>query len=152
MKDDTPHQLVAKTPDPDQERWLSKDEILKLFPSITERQLKYWRDNDKIEFKTIRQRSYYLESSVRVQVEKLKTAKPYSRIINLLELRTIDPPIAILIVAAGCLFMDDFSFTDPWLFWITKNWPSVELIIIALGWYLVRWIKNIRKRYLEKKG
>jgi hypothetical protein len=152
MKDDTPDQPLAETPDAGQEQWLSRDEILELFPSVTERQLKYWRDNDKIEFKTIRKRSYYLESSVRVQVEKLKTAKPYSRIINLLELRTIDPPIAILIVAAGFLFMNDFSFKDPWQAWFFKNWTSIELITIALGWYLVRWIRNTRKRYQEKKG
>jgi hypothetical protein len=152
MKDDTPHQPLAETPDPDHEGWLSRDEILELFPSITERQLKYWRDTDKIEYKTIRKRSYYLESSVRIQVELLKTPKKYWRLKNLLELRTIDPPIAILIVAGGFLFMNDFSFKDPWQAWFFKNWPSIELITIALGWYLVRWIKHIRKPFLEKKG
>ena len=150
MKDDSLHQPLADTPDPDQEIWLSRDEVLELFP-VTERQLKYWRDTDKIEFETRRKRSFYLESSVREQVERSKAQKKSWTLRDVLELRTIDPPIAIIIVAVGYFFLDDFSFADPLLVSVIKKWPSIELLIIALGWYFVRWIKYIYKRRLKSK-
>jgi hypothetical protein len=150
MKHDSPHQPVADGPGPDQEKWISGEEVLKLF-NITDRQLKYWRDTGKIVFKTIRKRSFYVESSVRAQVEKTEKPKKYWRFKSLKDLRTIDPPLVLLIVAACLLLANGFQNTEVLLAWLIYNWAPVLLITTALLWYLTRLIIYIYKRFFEKE-
>jgi hypothetical protein len=149
MKDDSPIESSAETQAGEQEKWISREEALKLF-NISDRTLRYWKESKKIQFKTIRQRSVYSERSVRAQVQKTEKPKKYWRFKSLTELRTIDPPLALLIVAACFLFVNG-SEGNSLLAWVFFNWSSVLLIITAFIWYFIRFIIYFYKRFFEKE-
>src|SRR5690348_363766 len=154
MKDEIPHQSSAETPDPGQEIWLSKEEVMKRY-KVTDRQLEYWRDIGRVRYKKIKHRTYYLETEIQAQVKLLARPKKFLFIRKDLlgiKIRRIDPPLAILIVASCFLLSDGLRVKAPWQFWIIYNWPSIELILVALIWYLVRLIKYTWKRLFAKEG
>src|SRR4051812_25880615 len=76
MNDDVPNQPSPSNSDPGQVNWISKAEVKALFP-VSDRTLKYWRDEKKVKFKTVRNRTFYVESDVRAEFEKYKRPKKF---------------------------------------------------------------------------
>lgn len=150
MIDDNLNQPPPDGPIPEEEPWLSKDEIMKLF-DVTDRQLVHWRTHNKIIFKTVKNRTFYKASSVQAQMKKTKRPKKYWRFKSLRKSRTIDPPLGILIVAVIFLLPAGFKHTNNWIAWMFYNWASIFLTFIALGIYLFRLLLYTYKRLFEKK-
>jgi hypothetical protein len=153
MKDVLPHKPSPENPDSGQETWLSKEEVMKRY-NVSDRQLEYWRrDRGKIRYKKINHLTYYVESEIQEQVKLLARPKKFIFIRkNLIgeKLRTIDPPLVLLLVAACLLLANGFQNTEVLLAWLIYNWAPVFLIATALLWYLIRLIIYFYKRYFEK--
>ena len=153
MKENSLDQPMAENPDPGQETWLSKEEVMERY-KVTDRQLEYWRDIGRIRYQKIKHLTYYLESEIQKQAKKQARPKKFLFIRKALfgkKVRDIDPPLALLIVAAFYLLLNALWGTDHWELWLIHNSTSIFLILIALCWYLIRLLVYIYRRFFEKE-
>jgi hypothetical protein len=128
--------------------WLSTEEVLKQFPSVSKRTLKYWRESKKIMFNMVRQRTSYLESSIRAQVAKQNIPKKYFGIRKSYikkKLASINPGIALLIIAAGLVFVNmPIFFNKKQTYTLGQVYFIVYfLLALALVYFMVQLIRYL---------
>jgi hypothetical protein len=152
MKDDSPQQPTPGNPGPDQEKWISKHEVLEGY-NITESNLKYWRSINKIRaYKVSPRKYYYNENDVRAMVEKQASAKKRTRKQFIAKkLGNIDTGLVILIVTLGFLLA---YFSPPWG---NKTFSRFEVLLpfywilfFTFVYWFVRFVQYIRKRFFRK--
>jgi hypothetical protein len=153
MKDDSPQQPAPGGPDPGQEKWITKAEVLKLF-NIEEHNLKYWCSINKIRaYKVSRRKYYYNENDVRAMVEKQASAKKRARKQFVAKkLGNIDVGVLMVILALGLLLA---YFSPPWG---NKTFTRFEVMLpfywiffFAFVYWFVRFLQYIYKRFFRKE-
>jgi hypothetical protein len=152
MKDDSIHHSSSDQ-NPEQEVWLSREEALRLF-QIPDRTLKYWRDEKKIIYKKIRNRIYYLESSIRSKSEKYERPKKFlgMRYSKKRELQSIDPVLGLDIISL-LVWLVFSPLPSKW-----GHIPStLDIIIITILFFsaiywIVKLIRRIRTKLKSKNN
>lgn len=148
MNNGAPNQPLPSNPDPGQEKWISKAEVKDLFP-VNDRTLKYWRDQKKVRFKTIRNRTYYIESDVRAAFEKYNRPKKFLGMRHSIvkrKIRSINYVLGMVILAISWAFFTGIELTGPWYNMILSNFFLALVLFIALIYGIVQLIRYIWKR------
>ena len=148
MNDGVPNQPSPSNPDPGQEKWISKAEVKALFP-VNDRTLKYWSDEKKVRFKTVRNRTFYIESDVRAQFELYKRPKKFLGMRHSTvkrKIRAINYVLGMVILALGWAIFTGIDLTGPWWNIVMHNFFLALVLSIALIYGIVKLIQYIWKR------
>jgi hypothetical protein len=153
MQDGSTNQSSSDNPDSGEEKWISTKEVLKIFP-ISGRTLKHWRDTKQIKFKTIRKRSFYIESNIRLRVEEYSQPKKFlgMRKSSLeKKLRSIDIVLGIGIVVFLFWFVTKpLNSSDPYTFKdISFGFKMILGICVFYGF--LRLVIFLWKKFFRKK-
>jgi hypothetical protein len=155
MKRNSANKQIPRDIDPGQEIWVPKEEIIKKY-GVRDRTLTYWRGEEKIRYKTIRNRTYYIEDDVREMVEKQNRPKKYFGIRKtyiIKKLKNLDPVLGAVILGGGYALANGLkSATGPWWTFIIYNFVFCLTLTIGLIYGIVKLIKYCIRRYLKKKN
>ena len=155
MNNDTPNKPGSEDPGPGQEKWISREEVKKLFPGIPDRQLKYWRDYKKIRSKTVRNQTFYIESDIREMVKHQSRPLKYIRArVKWVQkkLGTLDPVLLIALLTVVFLFVVNKSYVknavyDYWDF----ATPFLFLLAFCAIYGLIKGIQYLQAWMFPKK-
>lgn len=151
MKEDLPHGQTPDNPDSNQEKWLSREEVLQHFP-VLDNQLKYWRQSKKARSKTIRNNTFYLESDIQRMVEWQSRAKKRIRKQYVArKLASIDYVLGITIFAVAWAWVTGVSLEGPWWNFILRNFFLSLVLFISFIYGTVRLIQYLKRRRHARK-
>lgn len=154
MKQNSLQQPGIKDPEFSQENWISREEVKNLFPAVTDRQLKYWRESKKVRSQTIKNRTSYIESDVREQLKKLelpiKRARRRAKWIQK-KFASINPVFGIAFLTVLFLFVTNKSYLKnaTYNFWDFAT-PFLFLLFFCSIYGLVKLIAYLWKRWFRK--
>jgi hypothetical protein len=151
VKDDSPNHPSEDNTEPGQEKWISKTEAINLY-GVTDRNLKYWRSNNKIEYKLVKNLTFYLEHEVRAMAEKqTRPKKRFRKEFIAKKLGSIDYVLGVVIFAVGWAWATGINLEGPWWNVVIRNMFLSLVFFVAIIYGIVRFIQFIRRRYFRKK-